>query len=158
MPMSPRLPPRREPRVLAVSRSPTGLRFAVADPWELRVANAIDCREASLGPALLRIARREKPTLLVVGDGPHDAALQRAAARVALWARISILTQALPALPLVIAQDMYPELPLRAPSPELARIAALAMSAVLYAECPVPSRHYAPRHSPRCHRPHGRAA
>jgi hypothetical protein len=149
--------------VLAVSRSPTGLRFAVADPWELRTASAVDCREVSLGPALLRIARREKPTLLVVGDGSHDAALRRPAARVALWAGIAIMTQGLPALPQMIAQDMYPELPLRAPSPELAKIAALAISAVLYAERPVPSRHYvlrhpAPRHSPRCHRPHGRAA
>jgi hypothetical protein len=156
--MSPRLPPRREPRVLAVSRSPTGLRFAVADPWELRTAGAIDCRDASLGPALLRIVRREKPTLLVLGDGPSNALLRRPAARVALWARIALVTQGLPLLPLPIAQDMYAELPLRAPSPDLARVASLAISAVLYAERPVPSRHYAPRHSPRCHRPHGRAA
>lgn len=156
--MSPRLPPRREPRVLAVTRSPTGFRFAVADPWELRSSGSVHCREASLGPGLLRTARREKPTLLVVGQGPADAALRRPAARVALRIQIAIATQALPQLPIAIAQDLYPELALRAPSPELARIAATAVSAVLYAEPPIPSRHYVPRKSPRCHRPHERAA
>lgn len=156
--MSPRLPPRREPRVLALSRSPTGIRYAVADPWELRSAGGIQCRDASVGPSLLRIARREKPTLIVVGSGPGDAALKRPIARVALRLRIAMVTQALPGLPLAIAQDLYPELPLRAPSPEVATVASLAISAVLYAERPVPSRHYAPKPSPRCHRPHGRAA
>lgn len=137
--MSPRLPPRREPRVLAVTRSPTGIQYAVADPWELRSAGSTRCTAASLGPALLRIARREKPTLLVA----EDQVLLKAVSRVALRLGVAVVTQALPKLPLAIAQDLYPELPLRAPTPGLAGAASLAISAVLYAEPPIPSRHYA---------------
>lgn len=149
--MSPRLPPRREPRVLAVARTPAGLHYATADPWELRSSGSLSCREVSIAPALLRIARREKPTLLTVAD----ANLLRAAARVALHLRIALVTQDIPRLPLAIAQDLYPELPMRAPTPPLARLAALAISTVLYCEPPCPSRRYAPKPHPR-QSPHAR--
>lgn len=145
--MSQRLPPRREPRVLALSRSPAGFTFAVADPWELRSAGEVSCQEVSLSPAVLRVARREKPTLIVA-----DPALLKPASRVALRLHVAILgngvTQDLPRLPLKIACDLYPELPLRAPTLGLAQVAGLAIAAVLYADAPCPSRHYAPRRKP----------
>lgn len=131
--------------MLALIRSPVGITFAVADAWEVRSAAETRCQEVSLGPSILRIARREKPTALVVAD----RSLLRPATHAGIRLRVPLVTQDLPRLPLKIACDMYPELPMRAPTLRLAQAASLAIATVLYAQAP--SRHYAPRH-PAPHR------
>jgi hypothetical protein len=136
--MSPRLPPRREPRALTLIRSPSGFHYATADPWELRSAGSITCRDRALAASVARIVRREKPTVLVArGDGLAGPA-KRAARRHGL----AVVGADLPTLRRDVAQEMYPELPLRAPSRELERAAILAIAAVLYAD--TPPRRYAP--------------
>lgn len=143
--MPPRYPPRREPRALAVIRSQDGFHYACADPWETRSAGSVVCRGRALGPMLARLVRREKPTVVVArGTGLREP-LQRACYRYAT----TFADRPLPALPLQIAREMYPELSVRAPAPPLEAVAALAIAAVLYAKN-LP-RHYAPRrkHSPK---------
>jgi len=141
-----RLPPRREPRALALVRSQAGFSYAVADPWELRSAGSILCRDLTLGPAVARVIRREKPTLVVT----HDRELKGPAERAAKRLGITATDAGLPNLPLVIATDLFPELRMRAPTPSLSKAGVLAIAAVLYAESP--SRNYAPRrHRPSEH-------
>jgi hypothetical protein len=137
--MPPRYPPRREPRVLAIIRSNVGFQYATADPWELRAAGSATCQDRALGPTVARLVRREKPTLLVArGAGLREAG-QRACRRYGP----TYATAPIPALPPPIAQDMYPELPMRAPTPSLEKVATLAIAAVLYTKNS--TRHYAPR-------------
>jgi hypothetical protein len=131
------LPPRREPRVLAVLRTPTGFAVAVADPSELRSVFSITCRDLTLGPGIARAMRREKPTLVLAPEEPVRAAVLRAAHRLG----IPVAEGVLPKVPSFIAADLYPEIHLRATSPMLLQVATLAISAVLYAE--TPSRRYA---------------
>jgi hypothetical protein len=137
--MPTRLPPRREPRALALIRAPTGLTYAVADPWELRAAGSLTCRARALSAAVARVIRREKPTLLVAQGDPVSSATRSAARRL----KVPLVDGNLPRLPPAIARDLYPEIRLRAPSRSLRRAAVLAIAAVLYAE--TPSRKYAPR-------------
>ena len=138
-----RLPPRREPRVLALVRVQAGFSYAVADPWELRSVGSIRCRALTLGPAVARVIRREKPTLVVTRDRELRDPAQRAAQRLG----IPSTAAGLPNLPLTVAVDIFPELQMRAPTASLSRAAVLAIAAVLYADSP--SRKYAPRR----HRP-----
>jgi hypothetical protein len=135
--MSPRLPPRREPRVLAFRSSSYGFHYACADPWELRAVRSIRCRALSLGPAILRVIRREKPTLCVTKDPALKGIVDRAARR----AGIPSGEPGRPTLPTAIARDLSPDLSLRAPTHALSAVAAVALSSVLYAETPI--RHYA---------------
>jgi hypothetical protein len=134
-----RLPPRREPRVLALVRSRNGFHYATADPWEVRSAGRVTCHGRALTPAVARLAQREKPTLLVTRSPSLLAPMRRAAKRMGVAAQGDRLQIPLPS----IAEDLYPELRMRAPTPALAQVATLAIAAVLYARAP--SRRYAPR-------------
>jgi hypothetical protein len=141
--MPTRLPPRREPRVLAFVRSRKGFHYATADPWELRGVGSVVCHDRALSPAVLRIARREKPTLLVTRSPGLRAPARRAAVRL----DVTCGDGHLPIPTREVAADLYPELPMRAPTPALQEAATLAIAAVLYAQSS--PRHYAPR----CDRP-----
>jgi hypothetical protein len=88
---------------------------------------------------MARLVRREKPTLVLArGDSIHGP-MQRACRR----NDVTVVRDVLPTLPPPIARDLYPELPMRAPTPALEFVATLAISAVLYAKNS--PRHYAPR-------------
>jgi len=119
-------PPRREPRVLALAVTPKGLHFACADPWHLRSAGPVRCTNHSKSAALLRVARREKPTALFSPDDSLGDVLQD----IARVTGAVVIPGPLPHLPVHIARDLYPDLPLVAPG-SLGLIAALAISAVL---------------------------
>jgi len=119
-------PPRREPRVLAITESPNGLHFACADPWNLRSAGPVRCTKKSRDAALLRVARREKPTALFSLDDSLGDALQS----IAHVTGAVVIPGPLQHLPVHIARDLYPDLPLMAPG-SLGPVAALAISAVL---------------------------
>ena len=138
-----RLPPRREPRVLALVRTQVGFSYAVADPWELRSVGSVGCRALILGPAVLRVIRREKPTLVVA----RDRELRGPAARAAKRLGITATDAGLQNLPPAVAAEMFPELPMRAVTPSRSRAGVLAIAAVLYADSS--PRKYAPRR----HRP-----
>lgn len=131
-----RYPPRREPRILAVARSPNGLAFAIADPWVIRGSGHADCSRRSEASAVRRIIRREKPTAVVSTDIDLLPAVQRAAETTSIpWLRSQV-----PKVPVVIASELYPELPLLAPG-DLGPLAALAISYVLHST--IPPRSYA---------------
>ena len=121
-----RHPPRREPRILAVGTIPNGLAFTVVDPWIIRGSGRLRCREPSRRSAILRLVRREKPTALVTAD----VALVVPASSVADRCGIAMIEKRPPRIPVPIAKDLYPELPLFAPG-RLSRLAALGISAVL---------------------------
>ncbi len=142
-----RYPPRREPRVLAVKIIPTGLAFAVVDPWMIRSSGRTRCRRHTRYSAILRIARREKPTAITTAD----TTLIEIISRVAKRCGIAVIKKHVPRLPVAIATDLFPELPLFAPG-KLGRLAALAISAVLHVT--PQSRLYAPtRHNAAQRRP-----
>jgi hypothetical protein len=133
------MPPRREPRVLSLVRSRNGFHYATADPWELRGVGTVVCNDRAVSPAVLRVARREKPTLVVTRSPSLLVPARRAARRLG----ITNGDGRLPIPAASVAADLYPELPLRAPTPALREAAALAIGAVLYAQSA--PRHYAPR-------------
>ena len=142
-----RFPPRREPRVLALVRSRDGFHYATADPWELRCAGLVACHGRALSASVARLVRREKPTLLVTGSPSLRVPVRRAARQHG----IGVAVGDLPKLRRDVARQMYPELPMRAPTRDLDRVATLAISAVLYAETPprryAPTRHRPPEHA-----------
>ena len=136
-----RYPPRREPRVLAVKVIPTGLAFAVVDPWMIRSSGRTHCRSHTRLSAVLRIVRREKPTAITTSD----TGIVETIGRVAAHCGIAVIKKRVPKIPVSIASDLYPELLLFAPG-RLGRLAALAISAVLHVT--PQSRTYAPtRHN-----------
>lgn len=134
-----RFPPRREPRVLALVRVDRGFHYATADPWELRGTGSVDCEARALAPSIARLVRREKPTIAVTRSPALREPMRRACRRYG----IAVGAVRHPGVPLPIARDLYPELPLRAPTPSLEVAGALAIAAVLYAKNT--HRHYAPR-------------
>jgi hypothetical protein len=133
--------------VLALVRHRAGFSYAVADPWELRSVGSIRCRALSFGPAVARVIRREKPTLVFVRDRELKGPAKRAAKRLGIAATDADL----PNLPPPIAEDLFPELRMRAPTPSLSRAGVLAINAVLYADSPprkyAPRRHRPPEHA-----------
>lgn len=131
-----RTPPRREPRVLAIAGSRYGLRFVVADPWEIRSAGLAPCNRASRGVALHRLIRRENPTALA-----GTRAIRGELRRVSRGVGLGVVTRDLPTLPLAVAADLYPELPLMAPAKATKHVAVRAIAAVLHAN--IPPRKYA---------------
>jgi hypothetical protein len=137
-----RYPPRREPRVLAVDLADKGLAFVSVDPWMIRSAGRTSCRPRSRSDALSRLIRREKPTAVATPSVALAPSVRRAARRLEL----PVVEGPLPALLPSVAADLYPELPVLAPDPALARLSAFAISAVLNAR--VPSRTYV---TPRRH-------
>jgi hypothetical protein len=140
-------PPRREPRVLAIVASGRRCAFAVVDPWEVRSTGSITVPTRSLPAALRRIIRREQPTLAVADRPGLTAALDRAAR--GLCPGVDARRLRVP--PTAIARDLFPELPLFAPTPGLERAARLAIAAVLFAH--IPTRPYAPRRPRAPHDP-----
>ena len=134
-----RYPPRREPRVLALSRAADGLHYATADPWEVRAVGSIPCRDLALAALVARLIRREKPTLVVARERELRGPVERVCRRLG----VASSGGRAPVLPPPIARDLYPELPMRAPTPSFERIATTAIAAVLYAK--TRPRHYAPR-------------
>lgn len=143
-----RYPPRREPRVLAVTVIPTGLAFAVVNPWVVRGTGRTRCHRHTRRAAVLRLVRREKPTALTT----TDASLVTELARVAKNCGIAVIKKRVPRLPVAIATDLFPELPLFAPG-KLGRLAAMAISALLHVT--PQSRQYATtRHNSPLRRPY----
>lgn len=134
--MPTRLPPRREPRVLALCRRTDRLVWAVVDPWEVRGAGEVMAPPRSFTAAIQRLVRREKPTAVVSSDGE----MRR---RVGNASELAVLGPSADIPGLRVALDLYPELALYAPSPALRRAARLALAVVLRGA--VPSRTYAPR-------------
>ena len=126
-------PPRREPRVLAVTGTGAKIHFAVVDPWEVRSTGSLKVTARSRPHALRRVIRREQPTLVVTDRSVLAAALDRACR--GLCPRSEARGLRVP--PAAIARDLYPELPLFAPSPGLERAARLAIAAVLFAHIPI---------------------
>lgn len=137
-----RYPPRKEPRVLAVGKIRNGLAFTVIDPWVIRGSGRMHCREPSHRAAILRLVRREKPTMVVTSD----ADLVEPSQVVAKTCGITIVTKRPPHIPIAIATDLYPDLPLFAPG-RLSRLAALGISAVLNLS-PSPRTYAHSRHNP----------
>jgi hypothetical protein len=126
-------PPRREPRVLAITRSRSGLLFASVDPWEIRSTGRV-ARDAPVAAALRRLVRQEKPSLVALSP-----ALRRSLGAEAL----PIPVARLPAAPVAvqIASALYPDIALMAPRPAHARLCRLAVSLVLGGD--IPKRPYA---------------
>lgn len=121
-------PPRREPRVLAVSVLPGLIAYAVADPWEIRASGEVPCPSRSRFAAILRLVRREKPTM-VVARGPVPAPALRRAARIA---GVPVIRERPPPLPVPVGRDLYPELATLV-APKFHPLATLAIAAVLHA-------------------------
>jgi len=131
--MPTRLPPRREPRVLAVAQHGNKLLWAVADPWEIRGTGsaALSARTTTL--VLRRLVRREKPTLVVTADKRLKGALRRAARSLGVP-----MTTKLPRLPSSpSARTPYPELCVLAPKASLERLCRLAIAIVLHSSIPI---------------------
>lgn len=137
--MPTRLPPRREPRVLAVAKRPPSLLWAVADPWELRGSGTLDCTKRSETLALRRLIRREKPTVIVAANDGLEDTVRRASR----GSRVPFVRATTDLPPTRIAADLYPELPLFAPMRPLSRTARVAIATVLHSF--PPPRPYAPR-------------
>jgi hypothetical protein len=134
--------------VLAIGTIPNGLLFTVIDPWVIRGSGRLRCREPSRAAAVMRLVRREKPTAVVTS---HPA-LVEAARIVADKCGIAMVSKRPSRIPVAIAKDLYPELPLFAPG-QLSRLAALGISVVLNRN-PSPrtyahSRHHRPQRRPR---------
>lgn len=132
-----RHPPRREPRVFAVTAHRGRVAWCVADPWELRSSGVISASPRSLIPALRRLIRREKPTATVAGSPRLEVALTRAARGLG----VPLMPGPVRPLADAAASALYPELPLFAPTGALRRAAGLALGAVL--EAAAPTRPYA---------------
>ncbi|MFI5300416.1 MAG: hypothetical protein ACHREM_20195 [Polyangiales bacterium] len=131
------IPPRREPRVLALARSRRQLLWVVVDPYEVRAAGDVDVRAASVAAAVRRLLHREKPTLVAM---PKLAlALD---IRALVEARgLPLVSGRMPPLPVDVATELFPELPLHCSSPRLASLAAYAIATTLHA--PHQPRRYA---------------
>lgn len=127
--------------MLAVATIPTGLAFAVVDPWVVRSTGQARCRRRTRRAAILRLVRREKPTALTTAD----TSLLEIGSQVATHCGIAFLKERVPKLPVAIASELYPELPLFAPG-RLGRLAALGISAVLNRN-PSPRTYAATRHN-----------
>ncbi len=136
-------PPRREPRVLALSLSRHTLLWAVTDPFEIRSAGSTFVRKRTVADTVHRLVKREKPTVIVA----TTRELADALAVVAEELGLAIVTGAYPRLPVAVATDLYPELPLHCPTPRLARLATYALSMILHA--PEHPRRYAKTLRPR---------
>lgn len=132
-----RLPTRREPRVLALSVAPKRVAFAVVDPWEIRSTGTF-VRPRSLPAAIRRLARREKPTV-VVTSGISVGVLAGHLDRLG----VEIRNAAARRPPAVVARQLYPELAWFAPTPALDHVTRAAIGHVL--RSPITPRRYAHR-------------
>ena len=130
-------PPRREPRVLALTRVPRGVCFAVIDPWNVRSSGVCHIARRSEPSAIRRLIARERPTALTA----RDEALLPALRRAITGTGVGIVTGTLPTLPVAVARDLYPELGRFAPTRALQRAAVRAIAAILHGN--IPTRLYA---------------
>ena len=131
--------------MLALYSNTRSLLWAVVDPWEIRGTGRLRPRPRSRTLALRLLIRREKATVLVALGQHLPEVLQKAAGRQGPGVVIHI-----PRLPpSAIARDLYPELPMYAPTPALEIVTRLAIAVVLHS--PVPTRPYAPRRHRAAH-------
>lgn len=138
-------PSRREPRAVAVDLHPQGVAFAVCSPWEIGSVAVQRCLARNRALALRRIVRREKPTILVT----RAARLVELVERIARELGLPVAPADLPPLPPAIARDLFPEVPMLAPTRALESVARSAIAAVLHAD--YSPRLYAPRYRPTLH-------
>ncbi|MFI5297584.1 MAG: hypothetical protein ACHREM_05750 [Polyangiales bacterium] len=131
------IPPRREPRVLALARSRGQLLWVVVDPYEVRAAGDVAVSAASVANTVCRLVRREKPTLVAT----PRLALALDIRRLVEARGLPLVSGRIPALPVDVATELFPELPLHCPSPRLARLAAYSIATTLHA--PHQPRRYA---------------
>ncbi|MFI5298303.1 MAG: hypothetical protein ACHREM_09415 [Polyangiales bacterium] len=133
------IPPRREPRVLALARSRGQLLWVVVDPYEVRAAGdiSVGTGTTSLTTVVRRLIRREKPTLVAT----PKLAVALDVRRITDARGLPLVSGCMPPLPVEVATDMFPELPLHCPSPRLTRLAAYAIAVTLHA--PHQPRRYA---------------
>lgn len=133
----PNRPPRREPRVLAVEAVGTRLSFAVADPWEIRSAGTTGITLPALRLAVQRLVARERPTVLYARGRRLKRLLRALAGR---W-RLPLIGREPVFVGARRATELYPELPLFAPTAPQSRLALAAVSLALAPNNP--SRSYA---------------
>lgn len=113
-----------------------GLAWAVVDPWEIR-GSGILAKSRSTIHAVRRLVSREKPTAIATNSAPLARLLRNRGSR----SEPALIQPPIPALPLSIARDLYPEFAFYAPTRPLQRVTALAISAALHS--PVTTRRYA---------------
>ena len=134
--MTLRYPPRREPRVLAIAPDSRRLLWAVADPWEIRGAGRLRCSYRAQASAIIRLARRERPTVIVAPRRSFNR-LSFALGDIG----VPFLPASFPIAPEPIAAELFPEIALHATTRALRKVAVEAISAVLHGQ--FPSRNYA---------------
>jgi hypothetical protein len=132
--MTLRYPPRREPRVLMVVPNAKRLLWAVADPWEMRGAGRLCCTFRAQASAIMRLVRRERPTVVVA---PRRGFKRLRFADLG----VPLLPASFPIAPDPIARELFPEIAVHATTRALRKVAAQAISAVLHGH--FPSRKYA---------------
>ena len=122
--------------MLAIAPDSRRLLWAVADPWEIRGVGRIRCSTRSQPSAIIRLARRERPTV-IVASRPIFKRL-----------RFSLGDTGVPFLPASfriapgpIAADMFPEIAIHAPTRALRKVAVQAISGALHGQ--FPPRNYA---------------
>lgn len=130
-------PPRREPRVLALARSRSGVLFASVDPWEIRSTGRVAASSTGLGRVVARLVRQEKPSAITTAS----RVLERRLAEAKTIA-IPVVRPAERISP-EIAAELYPDLARMAPGRTHARLCQLAVALVL--EGNLPTRPYAHR-------------
>lgn len=131
-----RYPPRREPRVLAIAPDSHRLLWVVADPWEIRGAGRPRCSIRAQPSAVLRLARRERPTVIVAAHRNFKR-LRHVLADLG----VPFLPISFPIAPDPIVAELFPEIALHATTRALRKVAVAAVSAVLHGQ--FPSRNYA---------------
>lgn len=140
-------PPRREPRALALLTAPHGIAFAVCDPSDLRSVGIQFCRSSSHELAVLRLIRREKPTVIA----SPSAKLRRAAKAAASSLTIPVVRGPGELPPTDAVRDQLRQFDLQAPTPVLRRAACLAFATAL--TILETHRTYAPRNRTALRRP-----
>lgn len=136
-------PPRREPRLAAIALRERKLVWVVCDPFEIRSAGELPITRRALRDAIHRLVKREKPTVIASPDHALGEELTPMFRRLGL----SIVAGRFPPLPVPVASELYPELPIHCPTRALAKLATVALSAMLHA--PRQPRHYAKTIRPR---------
>lgn len=132
--------------MLAVELRRARLAFVVVDPWEVRSTGTL-VAPRSLVASLRRVVRREKPTVIVASSTVATVAMKGVAG-----SGIAVAPPPRRCIPRMVAAELYPELAWYAPTPELARVARMAITHIL--RSPKTYRRYVHR----SHRPTLRAS
>jgi hypothetical protein len=123
--------------VLALRFSRSRVAYAVVDPWEIRSAGTF-ARPRSLASAVRRLARREKPTVVVT-----SRAIAGAVSGALEGLGLTVQTVAPRRPPVLVARELFPELGWYAPTPDLERVTRTAIGHLL--RSPITPRRYAHR-------------